>query len=77
MLEEEEWMNYELASDEDIGGNMRSHSDNDFSDSDDEFIINSEHESNSELSDYDDENQNVSEGHSSAYFYGKNKFKWA
>lgn len=84
----EQWLN-ELSSDEDeIGSNLRplrgnTHSDNDFSDSDEEFIITSDHESNSELSDSDGEDTHqdgadmVEEVSSSGYLYGKNRFKWA
>ncbi|XP_026323319.1 uncharacterized protein LOC113232756 [Hyposmocoma kahamanoa] len=85
----EQWLNLDLDSDEGENGEnsistrnaVISNSDNEFSDNDEDFVITSDHESNSEISDSEVSNENevevTEEAHSTGYFYGKNRFKWA
>ncbi|XP_055918547.1 piggyBac transposable element-derived protein 4-like [Eupeodes corollae] len=85
----EQWLNDELSIDEEEFepnlGSVRNnspnnHSENDFSDSGEEFLLTSDHDSNSDLSEDEEEDEaeaEVIEENTSGYFYGKNRFKWA
>lgn len=78
----EQWLNAELGSDyhenSDSGRDTaNSRSDNEFSDNDEDFVLESDHDSNSEISGNEDECEERETSNLPEYYYGKNRFKWA
>lgn len=78
----EQWLNADLSSDEEensvsVRDALNTHSDNEFSDNDEDFVLESDHDSNSEISENEDESEENETNNSSDYYYGKNRFKWA